>query len=452
MLTGVRLRAGLHTAAPAGVVLLGAVLAAQVDWRVAGGAWAAVFLLSLAAVSARVRDAGRLIRWIRAMRDGKSGRPPEISDSSLRELARSLGQLESEVGRVRSAAARRDQFLDGLLGALPMPVLCLAPGGRVTHANAAATALFGKGPVGCTLPELTRVPAFLDLFEAAARGGPVQTVQCRLPAQDGGLFQVSVHPFDDRPERRPRQVMVGVELAGSAPVEETRTTFLANAGHELRTPLTAILGMVETLQGAGRDDPELQARYLDRLGRQATRMVKLFDDMINLSAVEMSERLPPEGRVELVSLAREAVEDLAGPAAQRGSRIRLDGPGDPVAVTGDREQLRQLVTNLLSNAIKHGPEGGAVRIAIAADPPRITVTDAGEGIPPGETERVFERFYRSAHARNQRIAGHGLGLAIVKHVARRHGAVLGVQSGPGAGCAISVTFRGPAPPVGIGVT
>jgi len=74
------------------------------------------------------------------------------------------------------------------------------------------------------------------------------------------------------------------------------------------------------------------------------------------------------------------------------------------------------------------------------------VTDDGEGIPPGETDRVFERFYRSAQARNRRISGHGLGLAIVKHVARRHGATLDVQSEPGVGCAISVTFEGMPPP------
>ncbi len=452
--TAERMRAALRAAAPAAVVLTAAAAADQVDGRAAAGIWVALFLSGAVAVGARIRDSERLVRWVRALRDGEPGPAADLSGSGLRELARSLGQLESEVGRIRSGVARCDRFVDGLLAGLPMPVLCLAPDGRVTRANPPAAALFRPAPAARTLPELTRVPACLQVFEAAVRDGTAHTVQCRLPAQNGGLHQVSVHPFDDRSGRAPHQVMVCVALARATPVEDTRATFLANASHELRTPLTAILGMVETLQGPGRDDPEIRRRYLDRLGKQATRMVKLFDDLIHLSAVEMSETLPPDGRVELVLLAREVADDLAGPAVPRRIRIRLDLPNGPVEVPGDPEQLRQLVSNLLDNAIKYGAEGGEVRLAVTANPPRVTVTDDGEGIPPGEAERVFERFYRSARARDRRIPGHGLGLAIVKHVARRHRAELDVRSEPGAGCTIGVTFGEPRPaaPAGTPVT
>ena len=380
------------------------------------------------------------------MRDGDSGAQAEVFGGSHRELSRHLGQLESEVGRIRSGVADRDRFLDGLLLALPMAVLTLNPDGRVTFANAAAAKLFQKDPPGHVLPELTRVPNCLQAFDAAGRERTVQTVQCRLPAQDGSLYQVSVHPFEADAGELPRRIMVCLELADATPRETARTTFLANASHEFRTPLTAILGMVETLQGPGRDDPEVQTLYLDRLGKQASRMVKLVEDMIHLSAVEMSEALPPDGRVDLVPLAREVAEDLTWQAAVQSMQVKVEVPTEPVEITGDVDQLRQLLTNLLSNAIKHGRQGGSARVEVSPGPARITVTDDGEGIPPGETERVFERFYRSAQARNRRIPGHGLGLAIVKHVARRHGAALDVQSEPGVGCAISVTFEGLPPP------
>ena len=140
----------------------------------------------------------------------------------------------------------------------------------------------------------------------------------------------------------------------------------------------------------------MQELYLDRLGKQASRMVKLVDDMIHLSAVEMSEAFPPEGQVDLVPLTREVAEDLAWQATARSMCVNVEVPSDPVTVTGDAEQLRQLLTNLLSNAIKHGNEDGHIGVEVGANPPRITVTDDGEGIPPGETDRVFERFYRSA--------------------------------------------------------
>ena len=445
-------RAVLRTASPPGVVLLGAVATAQLDWQVAFAIWGGTLALGVGAALLEVRDSRRLVRRIRAMRDGDSGAHAEVFGGNLRELSRHLGQLESEVGRIRSGVDDRDRFLDGLLLALPMPVLTLNPDGRVTDANAAAAKLFQKTPPGHALPELTRVPACLQAVDAAGRERTVQTVQCRLPAQDGSLYQVSVHPFEVDAGDVPRRVVVCLELADSTPRETARTTFLANASHEFRTPLTAILGMVETLQGPGRDDPEVQTLYLDRLGKQASRMVTLVDDMIHLSAVEMSEALPPDGRVDLAPLAREVTEDLTWQAAVRSMQVKVAVPADPVEVTGDVDQLRQLLTNLLSNAIKHGREGGSVRVEVGPKPARITVTDDGEGIPPGETERVFERFYRSAQARNRRIPGHGLGLAIVKHVARRHGAALDVQSEPGVGCAISVTFEGLPPPLDPTVT
>ena len=438
-------RAVLRTAAPATAVLLVAAATGQLDWKVAAGIWAAMLLLGAGAAFVQVRDTARLVRWIRAMRDGESGAHADVLAGGLRELSRHFAQLESEVGRVRAGVAERDRFIHALLEALPMPVLTLAPDGRVTHANAAAAKLFEKPPPGHVLAELTRVPGCLQAFDAAGDSGAAQTVQCRLPAEDGALHQVSVHPFDRDAGAPPRRVMICQGLADSTPRETARTTFLANAGHEFRTPLTAILGMVETLRGPGRDDPEVQELYLDRLGKQASRMVTLVDDMIHLSAVEMSEALPPEGRVDLVPLAREVAEDLAWQAAVRSMHVKVEVPGDPVTVTGDAEQLRQLLTNLLGNAIKHGNEDGHIGVEVGKTPPRITVTDDGEGIPPGETDRVFERFYRSAQARNRRIPGHGLGLAIVKHVARRHGAALEVRSEPGVGCAISVTFDGSAP-------
>ena len=438
------IRAVLRTAAPATAVLLAVAAAGLLDWQVAAGIWAATLLLGAVAALVQVRDAARLVRWIRAMRDGETGAHSDVLSGGLRELSRHLAQLESEVGRVRAGVAEHDRFIHALLEALPMPVMTLAPNGRVTHANAAATKLFEKPPSGHALPELTRVPDCLRAFDAAGDSGTAQTIQCRLPAEDGALHQVSVHPFDRDAGAPPRRVMICQGLADSTPRETARTTFLANASHEFRTPLTAILGMVETLQGPGRDDPEVQELYLDRLGKQASRMVKLVDDMIHLSAVEMSETFPPEGQVDLVPLTREVAEDLAWQAAVRSMRVNVEVPSDPVTVTGDAEQLRQLLTNLLSNAIKHGNEDGHIGVEVGANPPRITVTDDGEGIPPGETDRVFERFYRSAQARNRRIPGHGLGLAIVKHVARRHGAALDVCSEPGVGCAISVTFEGPA--------
>ncbi len=433
-------RTTLRAAGPSGAVLLGAAIAGVLDWRVAWAVWVGITAVSSGFALWHARDLRRLAGWVGALREGDAGARADVQAADLRDLTRQLGQLEQEMGRMRAGAAGRDRFISSLLQALPMPVLSLTADGRVTRANAEAATLFEKPPTGHTLPELTRIPACLQAFEAAGRAGAPQTTRCSLPGHDDTLYQVRIHPFEAASGEPPHRIMLCVGLADSTPREAALAAFLANASHEFRTPLTAILGMVETLLGPARDDPEVQKLYLERLGRQASRMVTLVDDMIHLSAVEMSEAVPPEGEVDLVALAREVSEDLAWQAAVRSIDVRLEVPDDSVVVTGDAEQLRQLLANLLSNAIKHGNEQGRACVAVHAEPARLTVTDDGEGIPPMETDRVFERFYRSAQARNRRIPGHGLGLAIVKHVARRHGAALGVESEPGVGSAVSVTF------------
>ncbi len=446
------LRAVCGIAVPAGIVLAGAAVAGYLTAGVAAAAWAGIVLLGAGPALVHARDLRRLVQWTRTLRDNAPAPVPEAQSRSVRALAQEFRQVGHVIEGARSRAVESTRFAEGVLEALPMPVLALGADERVTHANAAAARLFGTPPPGHALPELTRVPECLRAAEAAARTGAVQAVECPLPAHDAALHQVVVYPVAAAAEGAPNRVMACVSRAAATPREEARNAFVANASHEFRTPLTAILGMVETLRGPARNDPEVQELYLERLDKQANRMVALVDGLIDLSAVEMSESLPPEGTVDLTGLARQAMEDLAPQAAAKTVDVRIEAPDEPVTVTGDAEQLRQLMTNLLSNAIKHGRPGGHAHLTVCPEPVRVLVTDDGDGLPPGEAERVFERFYRSAQARDRRVPGHGLGLAIVKHVARRHGAELAVESEPGAGCTFSVTFGAAGAPESASVT
>jgi len=209
-----------------------------------------------------------------------------------------------------------------------------------------------------------------------------------------------------------------------------RREFLSNAAHELRTPVTSISGYAETLLGGG-VDAELSKEFITTIHRNARRIADMVSDLLVLDtlggrAAVVSERVP----VPLIEVVDDAVRTAKGIAPT----ARIDVEVGNVAVLGTREGLEHVVQNLIDNAVKYG--GGApvtVRASKAAGHVRLSIADAGPGIPKGSEERIFERFFRVDAGRSREQGGTGLGLAIVKsHVEAMGGRVWFEHAEPGA--------------------
>lgn len=218
---------------------------------------------------------------------------------------------------------------------------------------------------------------------------------------------------------------------------EMQRRFIADAAHELRTPLTAVKLRLAMLQRA-QDDTERNEAFLC-LSEAVERSIRLAEQLLVMARQEEPETgLAPPESVELCALAAEAVRQYEAAAAKNGVALTLDAPL-PVTVTGEREALLAMIGNLVGNAVAYTQQGGrvAVRVANAAGEARITVADNGPGIPAGERERVFDRFYR---IRNEGT-GSGLGLSIVRRAAERHGGCVACEDGPdGRGVCFRVTL------------
>ncbi len=220
---------------------------------------------------------------------------------------------------------------------------------------------------------------------------------------------------------------------------ESQQQLLADTSHELRNPLTVIrtnLGLLSREL-----DPATRAEVATETEEEARRMSRLVDDLLLLAhqeAAGRAELLP----VRLDQLLLDAVDRFRQLAPDR----TIDSESDDVAVRGDPERLRQLVSNLLDNAVCYTPPGGAIRIDARRTGSRaeLVVQDSGVGIAPEHLPRIFDRFYRVDPARGRATGGSGLGLAIVKHIAAAHGGDVRVQSEPGRGARFTVTL--PAEP------
>ena len=216
--------------------------------------------------------------------------------------------------------------------------------------------------------------------------------------------------------------------------------FVADASHELRTPLTAIRGHTELMRMTEDFTPD-GAKSLARVQSQSERMTALVEDLLLLARLDEGQPLKLS-EVDLTQLVVESVSDEKVMAPDHN--WRLDLPDEPVVVTGDASQLRQVLMNLLSNARKHTDAGTTVATSVgkSADGGNavITVTDDGGGIPAGFVDHVFSRFARADAARKG-TAGQsgasasegtsGLGLSIVESIVEGHGGKVTVASRPG---------------------
>jgi two-component system sensor histidine kinase SenX3 len=219
-------------------------------------------------------------------------------------------------------------------------------------------------------------------------------------------------------------------------VESVRRDFVANVSHELKTPIGALELLADTL--VAETDPAVTRRLAERLVKEADRLGRIVDDLLDLSLIEIQEspiREPVPARVIL----EEALDRMQPAAAAAGMGLRHDDEAGDATVACDRRQLVSALTNLLDNAVKYSERGSTVEVNARADDRRVEfeVRDHGIGIPRGDLERIFERFYRVDQARSRDTGGTGLGLAIVRHVAQAHGGEVTVSSVEGQGS----TFR-----------
>ena len=222
-------------------------------------------------------------------------------------------------------------------------------------------------------------------------------------------------------------------------VDSVRRDFVANVSHELKTPIGALEVLAETL--VTEDDPAITRRLAESMVKEAERLARIVDDLLDLSLIETQEA-PRREPVPVSVLIEDALDRVRAPADGAHIDIEVDDAAAGAMVGCDRRQLVSAIANLLDNAVKYSEPGSGVCLTTAVVDRRlaIAVSDQGIGIPSRDLERIFERFYRVDYARSRATGGTGLGLAIVRHVVQAHGGEVTVESVEGQGSTFRVTL------------
>jgi len=392
-----------------------------------------------------------------------AGGPPSVALIAA-GLGAGTAALALQKRRIRESRPQRTEPADGddhigrgppagvggvLLEHLPLGVVLIDADGQVQFINPAAIELFGRCPPGRFHVSTLRAPKLLDAIEATLGEGLSSTVHFTLSRARDQHLRAFVRPVPERiptrgAELHPAVMVVIEDQTQSRRAEILHRDFVANASHELKTPLASISGVIETLQGHARDDPDATARFLTILESQTERMKRLVADLLSLNRIELNERVQPRDRVAIRRLIAETVDMLQPVADASGATLRADPARDTPEVLGNWEELGQVLRNLIENAIKYGQPGVTVTIECHEDDAEhpgqfgISVVDDGPGIAREHLPRLTERFYRVSVRNSREKGGTGLGLAIVKHVINRHRGQLEIDSAPGKGTRVTV--------------
>jgi two-component system phosphate regulon sensor histidine kinase PhoR len=221
-------------------------------------------------------------------------------------------------------------------------------------------------------------------------------------------------------------------------IEKIKKDFVINVSHELRTPLTAIKGYAETLRKEVDTAPG--KRYLEMVERNTDRLINIVNDLLLLSSLEEKAVLELED-IDLGGFLENVIRIFDQRLKDKRLSLVVDVKENLPPIKADLFKLEQILVNLLDNAIKYTDHGEiAISAGVKENRVRIQVRDTGIGIPKENIPRVFERFYVVDKSRSRKSGGTGLGLSIVKHIVLLHKGTIGIESIPGEGTTVTVTF------------
>ncbi len=322
--------------------------------------------------------------------------------------------------------------LHALLDAIDEPSL-LVERGRVRLANEAARDLLGELREGTDVRLVLRHPIALEQI-LSGRRADVEVTGIGGP---GRPWILSVRQLGNG-----SLLVRFVDRSAVHAAEQMRADFVANASHELRTPLATILGYAETIAEDGELGSDAHARFGAIIQTEATRMLRIVEDLISLSRIEADRFVAPTEQVQVDELVRLAADNACAFAALQDCSVVVDLADDLPPIRGDRAQLLQVLDNLIGNSLRYGCREAGCGVTVSARAEGqdvvVTVSDTGDGIPREHLPRLTQRFYRVDPARSRDSGGTGLGLAIVKHIVERHRGSLEIRSEVGRGTDVVV--------------
>lgn len=362
-----------------------------------------------------------------------------LSNDSYEEITPLLRRLDSHQSKIQHQKLllqKRQKEIDTIISKIKEGMILLDDQARIVSINAEALKLFQINDDwhGRFMMEVSRDLTLKDLIDQGLKG---KKKEANIDIENNH-YRVLVRPTTDN-NRVTGLVVLLFDVTDQLQMEQLQREFTANVSHELKTPLHVISGYSELLANQMVPNEEVP-QFAAKIHKESERLVKLVEDIINLSHLDEQEKLPQE-TVNLYDLTQKVLEGLQAKADKK--HIQINFNGEEAILRGNPVLLNSLVYNLCDNALTYNHEKGQVNVTLKNSPDTITleVSDTGLGIAEKDKKRIFERFYRVDKSRSKIVGGTGLGLSIVKSALDFHNGSIKVDSHLGQGTTMTVLLH-----------
>ena len=363
-------------------------------------------------------------------------------------IVKSMNLMAQNISHNIAALAYERDKAEMILNNLDEALILVDAKNELLHINRSAVKFFHCGSqqelIRQPFYRITREPAITTAMERAIQEGVSSFFDFEITAPDYMILGIRISPVllsrKNDPQRTGGAMLVASDVTQLRRTEQIRSEFIANAAHELKSPITSIKGFAELLSSGIVEDESKKRDYLARISQESERMMRLTEDILQLSMLESELKAENTTQIELAGAVKDILRELE-PQAQL-NQVSLRMSGERCFVQMSREDLSHIVRNLCDNAIKYNKPGGSVTVQVRnlGDKAELVVSDTGIGIPAQYHSRIFERFFRVDKSRSRKMGSTGLGLAIVKHTLALYGGGVTLESKEGVGTTISVTL------------
>ena len=361
-----------------------------------------------------------------------SRRPREWREEEVEALVALAGNAGAVLANAElyQRVALEKERSDAVIANVADGIVAVDRDGSVVLWNRAAERITGVPQAEARGRPLVRL---LGRNLGAAQGGAERIIPIPRGAEQVWL-SVSEAVMHDPAGEVAGRIYAFRDVSAERMVEQMKSTFVSTVSQELRRPLTSIYGFAETL--LRRDvlfSDEERRTFLSYIASEAGRLTAIVDQLLSVARLEAGDVDVELAPTDVRGVVAEVVETVEASGALNGHRFVVDLPAEPLDASVDRDKLRQILVNLVDNAVKFSPAGGTVTVAARRRPEavEVRVVDEGVGIPAGEEERIFTKFYRADSAVSG--GGTGLGLFIAQGLVTAMGGRMWVDSNAGEG-------------------
>lgn len=358
------------------------------------------------------------------------------------QLAETFNDLNSRLKHSYATIEEERRKLSSVLLNMSDGVISIDNSGIITLTNESAGRLIGQNPddiIGDYFLDVLQLEdKIVDITELQDSGSIIIDFS---EDDEPLLIRANFSTVVDDEDEITGFIAVLSDVTEQEKVEQERREFVSNVSHELRTPLTTMKSYIEALTEGAWQDKEIAPRFLNVAQNETDRMIRMVNDLLQLSKLDQDEYPMHKERTEFIGYFHHVIDRLEMNIPEQLT-FKRELPKGLFYVWIDKDKMTQVLDNIISNAIKYSPEGGEIRLKVEQKRHHllISVKDEGIGIAYDKLDKIFERFYRADKARSRKLGGTGLGLAITKELIEAHHGKIWAKSKEGKGTTILFTL------------